>query len=108
MAGEERIEKRYTPPGAGFCLVPVQNQIRYYEVSKERIMPKPQRQLSAPLSELQLELLKLYSTDMTTEELLELKQELARFFARKAVASADRLWDEKGMSAETMDAWLGE
>ena len=39
------------------------------------------------LEELQLELLKLYSTDMTTED-------LARHFAGKATAAADRIWDE--------------
>ena len=60
----------------------------------------------APLSDLQLELLKLYSTDLTEEELLDLKRELARYFAGKAIASADRVWDERGLSNEDMDAWL--
>ena len=63
---------------------------------------------SAPLSNLQLELLKLYSTEMTTEEVLELKRLLARFFARKAVETADRTWDERRLSDEDMDAWLDE
>ncbi len=65
-------------------------------------------QISAPLSGLQLELLKLYSTELTREETLELKQLLARHFARKAVDSADRSWDEQQLSDQDMDAWLHE
>lgn len=69
-------------------------------------MAHPQPALSAPLSPLQLELLKLYSTEMTPAELRELKQELARYFAGKAIAAADQVWDERGLSNEDMDAFL--
>jgi len=62
--------------------------------------------LQTPLSPLQLELLKLYSTEMTSSELLELKRVLARYFATKATAAADQAWDERGLSNEDMDAWL--
>jgi hypothetical protein len=37
------------------------------------------------LSNVQLEILKMYSTDLSFSELLELKQELATFFAKKAI-----------------------
>ena len=73
--------------------------------STERSMPVGP---AGPLSRLQLELLKLYSTEMTTEELLEVKDLLARYFARKAVASADRVWDQRQLTNEEMDAWLHE
>jgi len=66
----------------------------------------PQSLPSSPLSALQLELLKLYSTKMTETELRDLKRELAHYFARKAIAAADRVWDEKGLSNEDMDEWL--
>lgn len=63
---------------------------------------------SSPLTNLQLELLKLYSTDLADDELREVRQLLARFFARKAVNEADRVWDERGLTNEDMDAWLDE
>ncbi|MFO7987507.1 MAG: hypothetical protein R6U38_16725 [Desulfatiglandaceae bacterium] len=60
------------------------------------------------LSNIQLELLKLYSTDMEDEDLIELKKILANHFARKAMDEADRLWDQKKMSPGTMKEWLNE
>ena len=63
---------------------------------------------SPPLSGLQLELLKLYSTEVSPEELLEVKRLLARYFGRRAVESADRVWDEHQLTDEEMDAWLHE
>jgi len=61
-----------------------------------------------PLTPLQLELLKLYSTGISEGELLELKRELARYFASKAIAAADRVWQERLLSERDMDAWLDE
>ena len=43
-----------------------------------------------------------------SSELLKLKRELGRSYARKVTSSADRLWDERGMSAKLMEAWLRE
>ena len=63
---------------------------------------------SAPLSDLQLELLKLYSTEVTSEELFEVKRLLGRYFGRKAIQSADRVWDQRGLTDQDMDAWLHE
>ncbi len=63
---------------------------------------------SPPLSDLQLELLKLYSTGVTADDLLEVKRLLGRYFGRKAVRSADRVWDERGLTNEDMDTWLHE
>lgn len=65
-------------------------------------------ELSAPLSDLQLELLKLYSTELTSEELLEVKRLLGRYFGDRATRAADRVWDERGLTNEDMDAWLHE
>ncbi len=50
------------------------------------------------LSNVQLELLKLYSTNLSVEDLDELKRELAVFFARKAIAGAGKIWEEKGLT----------
>ncbi len=63
---------------------------------------------SAPLTDLQLELLKLYSTEVTAEELREVRRLLGRYFGQKASQDADRVWDERGLTDEDMDAWLHE
>lgn len=60
------------------------------------------------LSNVQMELIKLYSTNLNDNELLELKNMLVQHFSRKAINEADSLWEEKGMSAHTMDDWLNE
>jgi hypothetical protein len=51
---------------------------------------------SIPLSNIQLELLKLYSTNIPETDLLEIKRYLAKFFMKKAIAEADKTWDEQG------------
>lgn len=59
-----------------------------------------------PLTNLQLEIVKLYSTDLERQELLELKQVLANFFAKKAIEEADKIWDEQNLTDDDMEAWL--
>ena len=59
-----------------------------------------------PLTSLQLELLKIYSFGIKDEQLLEIKQLLVRYFADKATEEADKLWDEKGWTNDTMREWL--
>ncbi|HEV2478448.1 MAG TPA: hypothetical protein VGS79_02240 [Puia sp.] len=61
-----------------------------------------------PLSNIQQELLKLYSSDISEADLLHIKQYLARYFAFKAIGDADKVWDEKGYTNDTMDQWLNE
>ena len=58
------------------------------------------------LSNVQLELINLYSTKLNEHELLELKNILVHHFSQKAINEADNIWQEKGMSAQTMDDWL--
>jgi len=63
--------------------------------------------LSQPtLTNLQVELLQLFSLNLPDEELLEIKRLLAKHFADKATDELDRLWDAEGWSNETMDEWL--
>ena len=65
-------------------------------------------ELKFPLSNMQLELMKLYSTNLSDSELAELKDVLSKFYAEKAIASADKIWDERGLTNEDMDAWLNK
>lgn len=65
-------------------------------------------QVQTPLSNLQQELLKLYASDVSEADLLFIKRFLAKYFAEKAIAEADKIWDERGYSNETMRNWLNE
>lgn len=61
-----------------------------------------------PLSNAQLELLKLFSRPMSDAELAELKNYLVQFYAKRVMDEADRLWDERGYTQETMNEWLSD
>jgi hypothetical protein len=61
-----------------------------------------------PLSNVQMELMKLYSTDLFDKELSELKDVLAKFYADKAINKANEIWDEKGLTDVDMEKWLNE
>ncbi len=63
---------------------------------------------SRTLSNIQIELIKLYSTDLEYGDLMEVKKILATHFAQKAINEADNIWDQKEMSADTMEDWLSE
>lgn len=61
-----------------------------------------------PLSNMQEELLRLYSTGVSDETLVEVKELLAKYFFEKAVAKADAVAKEKGYNEETIQSWLNE
>ena len=63
---------------------------------------------SSPLSNVQLELLKLYSTNLSEKDILELKDVLARFYAEKSIELADNVWQQKGYTAEDMNSILND
>ena len=73
--------------------------------SKER---NSTRIKSRALSNVQMELIKLYSTNLGYDDLLELKNLLANHFAQKAINEADNVWNKKGLSENTMEDWLSE
>jgi hypothetical protein len=64
--------------------------------------------LNYPLTNIQMELMKLFSTNLSDQELAELKNLLSGFYADKAIGQADIIWDEKGLSDEDMDKWLNK
>lgn len=57
---------------------------------------------SAPLSDLQLELLKLFAMGVSEEEMLEIRRLLANYFMQKAIDGATKVWEEKNYSAEEL------
>lgn len=60
------------------------------------------------LSNLQQELLKIYSFNVNDEDLNKIKKMLADYFMDKAINEADKTWDERGYTNETMDQWLND
>lgn len=62
--------------------------------------------IQQPLSNMQLELLKVFSHELKEQELLELKQLLVQFFANRAIQAANQVWDEKGWTDEDVDRML--
>ena len=48
------------------------------------------------LSNLQLALLNLYAQDVSDQDLINIKDLIAQYFATKAMDLADQVWEEKG------------
>lgn len=61
-----------------------------------------------PLSNLQQELLKLYSSNIDDADLENVRRFLAKYFADKAIKEADNIWNKKGYNNQTMEQWLNE
>lgn len=61
---------------------------------------------SAPLSNLQLELLQLYAAGVPDAFLPELKNVIANYLLEKARNEADQQWDARGYDENTAQAWL--
>ncbi len=61
-----------------------------------------------PLTNLQLEILKIYSTDISEDELRELKKILAEHYAKKAVRAADDFYQKNNLTDSDMELWLNE
>jgi hypothetical protein len=61
-----------------------------------------------PLSNIQVELLKLFSADIPEKHLAELKNMIARFLLEKARDKADSIWEEKGYTDEKLQQILNK
>jgi hypothetical protein len=64
--------------------------------------------IMATLSNLQLELRRLYSNGVSEETLREVKSILAKHFADKATAGMDKVWDEQGLTEQSVIDWTNE
>jgi hypothetical protein len=60
------------------------------------------------LTNLQLELVKLFSYKVADSQLIEIKLLLGNYFAEKASEEMDKLWDENNWTEETMREWSNE
>jgi uncharacterized protein YjaZ len=60
------------------------------------------------LNALQLELLNIYSFQPKEEDLLAIRQLLARYFSGKLEKNIQRAIEEKNITEEDLDRWLNE
>lgn len=60
------------------------------------------------LSNLQIELLKLYSNDINEQHLLEVKKLLGKYFAQKATEAMDDIWVKDKLTEIDMINWTNE
>ncbi len=62
--------------------------------------------LQTPFNNAQLELLKLFSTDLSEQDLRDLRQLLLKFKFERVIELADKAWDEKGWTNEKVEKLL--
>ena len=62
--------------------------------------------LKLPLSNMQLELLNLFSRDLKENDLKEIKRLIVGYLAQKLSIETDKVWQEKKWSNEDMDKLL--
>ena len=60
------------------------------------------------LSNIQIELLKLYSNNISEKYLFDIKLLMANYFAQKATEAMDVIWEEKGLTEQDMINWTNE
>jgi hypothetical protein len=60
------------------------------------------------LSNIQIELLKLYSNNISDKYLFDIKLLMANYFAQKATEAMDVVWEERGLTEQDMINWTNE
>ncbi|MDB5124317.1 MAG: hypothetical protein JWP94_2446 [Mucilaginibacter sp.] len=60
------------------------------------------------LTNVQIELLKLFQYNLPEKQLAEIKNMLAKYFAETATAGMDKLWQENNWNNDTMKQWANE
>ena len=60
------------------------------------------------LTNLQLELLKVFSYQLNQQQLADIKNLLSHYFAEQATQEMDKLWEENNWDNNTMLEWVNE
>ncbi len=60
------------------------------------------------LSNIQLELLKVFSFDLSDEQIFEIKDLLSKYFADKITSQMDQLFEENNWDEKKIDEWSNE
>lgn len=59
-----------------------------------------------PLSNIQLELLQLFSRDLEEDDIVEIRQLIINYLAEKLEKQTNKVWEEKNWTDEDMDRLL--
>lgn len=59
-----------------------------------------------PLTNLQVEMLRLFATKVPEKDLMEIRDMIARYLLERARDEADRIWDERGYTDEKLKELL--
>ncbi len=62
--------------------------------------------INYPLSNMQLELLKLFSRDIEDNDVKEIKKLIVRYLSEKLANNANEVWEKKGWTNEDMEKLL--
>ena len=62
--------------------------------------------INQPLSNIQLEILKAFSHNLSEQELIEFKNLIAQYFAKRAIKKADEVWEEKKWTEKDVNQLL--
>ena len=60
------------------------------------------------LTNLQLELLKLFAQQVSEDDLQNIRTLIGQYFAQRLTGLADQAWEQQGWTAQTMHDWLNE
>jgi len=60
------------------------------------------------MTQLQLELLKLFSYPINNQQLADIKNMLADYFANQETQEMDKLWEANEWNNDTMNEWANE
>ncbi len=66
------------------------------------------KQPHQPLSNLQLELLKLYALNIPERQLYDIKLLIGNYFAKQATKAMDDFWDKNVLTDLDMEQWANE
>ena len=64
------------------------------------------KSINQPLTNAQLEILKVFSHNLSTKELAEFKNWIADYFAKRAIKAANKAWDDNDWKDEDVDRLL--
>ncbi len=65
-----------------------------------------QTQLATPLSNMQVELLQLFTRNVDESDLLAMKRMIVKYLAQKVTKLADNVWNEKKLTVNDMEELL--
>ena len=62
--------------------------------------------IKQPFTNVQLEILKAFFRNLSDEDLIEFRRTIAMFFAERATAATDKVWEEKGWTDADVERML--